>query len=395
PRICGICGQAHLKATVEALEGAYENAYEKLEVTNKAKILRQIGLNIETIDSHIKWFYMFILPDIIKLENDELNEYKPLKGKKWLEACMAASEVIKTLAIIGGQWPHSSYMIPGGVASDPTHLDLVTMTNYIDSAVKFFEDNLCGVSFDRYLSFNSIEDINLLKGDLKYFVNLSFENSLHSYGKSYNRFLSLNDTTLFKKGKQNKSFSSSIDTKKIKEHTQRTFELNKEKKGKHTWAKSVSYNKNFYETGPLARAILSKREFIYSIHKNYEDSVFTRVLARVDELAFLLQDTKELIAKIDLNEASYIKPKYEFSSIESAGCISTVEACRGSLYHNVTIENGYIKKYDVITPTVWNLGPQYKDQKGVAQKAIIGSNSFEMAKVVLRSFDVCSVCTTH
>ncbi|MGM0519866.1 MAG: nickel-dependent hydrogenase large subunit, partial [Campylobacterota bacterium] len=33
PRICGICGQAHLKATVEALEGAYENAYEKLEVT--------------------------------------------------------------------------------------------------------------------------------------------------------------------------------------------------------------------------------------------------------------------------------------------------------------------------------------------------------------------------
>ena len=56
PRICGICGQAHLKATVEALENVYENIGEKLEITNKAKLLREIGLNIEIIDSHIKWF---------------------------------------------------------------------------------------------------------------------------------------------------------------------------------------------------------------------------------------------------------------------------------------------------------------------------------------------------
>ena len=31
PRICGICGQAHLKATVEALENVYENINEKLQ----------------------------------------------------------------------------------------------------------------------------------------------------------------------------------------------------------------------------------------------------------------------------------------------------------------------------------------------------------------------------
>lgn len=49
----------------------------------------------------------------------------------------------------------------------------------------------------------------------------------------------------------------------------------------------------------------------------------------------------------------------------------------------------------LITPTVWNLGPESKTQKGIAQKAIIGSPSIEIAKIVLRSFDVCSVCTTH
>ena len=40
PRICGICGQAHLKATVDVLENVYENLGEKLEITNKAKLLK-------------------------------------------------------------------------------------------------------------------------------------------------------------------------------------------------------------------------------------------------------------------------------------------------------------------------------------------------------------------
>ena len=70
PRICGICGQAHLKTTVEALENIYKNIGEELVITNKAKLLREIGLNIEIIDSHIKWFYMFIMPDIVSLSKD-------------------------------------------------------------------------------------------------------------------------------------------------------------------------------------------------------------------------------------------------------------------------------------------------------------------------------------
>ena len=151
PRICGICGQAHLKATVEALENVYENIGEKLVITNKAKLLREIGLNIEIIDSHIKWFYMFILPDIIKLETNDLNIYTPLKGKRWLEASKIASDTIKSLAIIGGQWPHTSYMIPGGVVSDPTLTELSTMINYLDGAIRFFEESIAGIDFDEYL----------------------------------------------------------------------------------------------------------------------------------------------------------------------------------------------------------------------------------------------------
>ena len=80
---------------------------------------------------------------------------------------------------------------------------------------------------------------------------------------------------------------------------------------KNNWCKTVSYDNDFFETGPLARAIISNRKFIKDIHKTYNDSSFTRILARMDELAHLLQNTKELIKKVDISEESFIKPKFD------------------------------------------------------------------------------------
>ncbi len=395
PRICGICGQAHLKATVEALENIYKNQNIKLEISNKAKLLREIGLNIEIIDSHLKWFYMFIMPDIIMLETNDLGIYEPLKGKRWLESLKVCSETIKALAVIGGQWPHTSYMNVGGVMCDPTRMDLINMQNYLQIAMKFFEENLINMNFENYLNFDSLEDLHKIGGDLGYFRDLSFKYSLEKHGKSYNQFISLAESSLFKSGKIKQRLVHKLDLHKIIESDEFTFDVNKnEKEEAHTWAKSVTYDGSFFETGPLARAIISNRKFIKELHKNFDDSIFTRVMARMDEFAHLLDNTLKLIEKIDLLEPSYIKPKIDLKNIDSATAISVVEACRGSLYHNITIEKGKIKTYDVITPTVWNLSSGDKN-KGVAQRAIIGNNSSQMAKIVLRSFDVCSVCTTH
>lgn len=397
PRICGICGQAHLKATVDALENIYENINEKLQITQKAKLLREIGLNIEIIDSHLKWFYMFILPDIIKLDSNDLGIYAPIKGSRWMEAQKSASETIKALAIIGGQWPHTSYMLPGGVMSDPTKLDLVMMQNYLQTTISFFEKSISGVSLENYLAYESMDNLENLGADLKYFKDLSFKYSLEVYGKSHNRFITLGESSLFKRGKIKQRLVHKLDFSKIVEDSSYSFSINKEENNsqKHTWSKSVSYDESFFETGPLSRAIISNRKFIKDIHKSFEDSVFTRVMARMDEMAFLLFETNNLISLVDVSELSYIKPKYSLKDVENVKAIAVVEACRGSLLHNISIEKGLIKSYDVITPTVWNLGPKNKTQKGIAQKAIIGTPSIEIAKIVLRSFDVCSVCTTH
>lgn len=397
PRICGICGQAHLLATVNLLENLYKNAGIDLEVTPKAKLLREIGLNIEIIDSHIKWFYMFIMPDIVKFSKNDFSDYKPLKGKNWIEALGCASETIKALAIIGGQWPHTSYMIPGGVVSDPTLIDLATIKNYIESAIKFFENNLTSIDFDTYLSFTKLNDLSNIGGDLRDFINISFDNGFEQIGKSYDRHISLGESSLFDKGKINRRVIHKLDLKKVNESSEYSFDVDKDKQSNQAygWAKSVKYDDRFYETGPLSRAIISNRKFIKDMHHKYNDSLFTRVMTRMDELAYLLDNTKQLISKIDINEQSYIKPKISLDEISQTSATSVVEACRGSLFHEASIKNGKIEKYNVITPTVWNLGPGSDKVPGVTQNSIIGIDSIEKAKIILRSFDVCSVCTTH
>ncbi|QKF81629.1 nickel-dependent hydrogenase large subunit [Halarcobacter ebronensis] len=397
PRICGICGQAHLKATVEALEDIYKNIGAELKVTKKAKLLREIGLNIEIIDSHIKWFYMFIMPDMIKLSKRDFSSYEPLHGEKWLKGLSTASETIKALAVIGGQWPHTSYMIPGGVVSDPTLFDLTTMNNYLDSAINFFEKQFVGVDFETYLSFSKIDELTNIKGDFKDFIDLCYENNFNEIGRSHNRHIVLSSSSLFKMGKVNKRLTNKIDFERIEENSDYTFNVDKnlQNSNSYTWSKSVKYGNNFYETGPLSRAVVSKREFLSALYENYQDSVLVRVMARMDELAHLLYNTKKLIKEINISEESATKVSYSLNDINSAEGQGVVEASRGSLYHKVTIEEGKIQKYDVITPTVWNLGPGSLDNQSIAQKAIIGLDSIEKAQIVLRSFDVCSVCTTH
>ncbi|MDQ7056380.1 MAG: nickel-dependent hydrogenase large subunit [Persephonella sp.] len=59
------------------------------------------------------------------------------------------------------------------------------------------------------------------------------------------------------------------------------------------------------------------------------------------------------------------------------------------------MENGIIKKYNIITPSTWNLGPRCEKYLSPAEKAITGTDSQLKAEMILRSFDVCSVCTTH
>ena len=140
--------------------------------------------------------------------------------------------------------------------------------------------------------------------------------------------------------------------------------------------------------------MLNKTSLIKDAHRKYGDSIFSRIIARVCEIPQLLLHSKDLISQIDLTELSYIEPRVDISQLSGTG-VGIVEAARGSLKHKVKLQNGVIKDYQIITPTQWNLGNGTKESLGIAQKAMVGLDDEHTAELVFKTFDVCSVCTTH
>lgn len=367
PRVCGICGHAHLIATVQALESCYDN----LELSNKAKIIRELTLNFELIQNHFKWFYLTILP---------------LFGHKQevLKATYPSQLMGKAIAIFGGQYPHTSYAVVGGVVCEITQMDIVKLEHYISQTSKFVEENLVKTDSETFLTCKDADTLLDFEGDLPDILREIKIKNLIEHGKSYGRFISFGQNSYFKKGKSLKTkVTHNISLEDVKEADIVS-----------SFAKNVSFKEEYYEVGPLARAMINKNPLIADAYKKYGDSIFSRILARVCEISKLLEHSKKLIKDLDLSEASYIEPSVDMSKLSSSG-YSAVEAARGTLIHKVEIEEGVIKNYEIITPTQWNLSGGTKDKQGVSQKAMIGLSDVKTAELVFKSFDVCSVCTTH
>ncbi|RUM50438.1 MAG: Ni,Fe-hydrogenase large subunit [Hydrogenothermus sp.] len=397
PRVCGICGHAHLIATTNALENLYrENGYE-IEVSQKAQLIRNITLSCEIIQNHIRWFYLFVIPDFLKF-NTDLKDFYPIKGEKWRKAVYYSSKIVKIIAIFGGQWPHTSYSIPGGVMCEPTQMELMEAISIVDNVLEYFENDVIGMNIDDYFSIKFLEEfLEKSKGDLKKIIEEAIKLGFSDIGKAYDRFLTVCNVSPFISQGVTRRKKCNFDVSKVEEIETFSFLENgksKFSKGKYSWAKAPRYEGKPFETGPLARRINNEDELFINLTKNFKGYYIPRIWARVDEIGKILVAIKKYLLNINLNEPSYIKPKVDIKNLEGQA-YGFCEAARGSLIHKVIAKEGKIEKYDIITPTVWNLGTRCKNYLSPAEKAIIGLSDKLKAEMVVRSFDVCSVCTTH
>jgi hydrogenase large subunit len=367
PRVCGICGHAHLIATVKALEACYE----EIEISKKAEIIRELTLNFELIQNHYKWFYLTILP---LLEGNQ----------KLFLASEASIMMSKAIAHIAGQYPHNSYAVVGGIVSDPTHIDLLQVQNLIKESISFFEAHMVQVDTKSLLSCERIETLLEKEGDLPRLLHRILDSQWQELGKSYDRFIVFGENSYFKRGK-------SIITRVQESICENYLQIDT---NKNSLAKNVRYKHKYYEVGPLSRAMVNKTPLIKDAHRRYGDSLFSRILARSCETLQLLYHSLELVKKIDLDEPSFIEPKVPITQMNGRG-VGAVEAARGSLIHKVSLEEGLIKAYEITTPTQWNLSQGTKQEPGIAQQAMRGLRDVKMAEFVFKTFDVCSVCTTH
>ena len=81
--------------------------------------------------------------------------------------------------------------------------------------------------------------------------------------------------------------------------------------------------------------------------------------------------------------------------------VGMTDAPRGALLHEAIVEDGLIRRYGIITPTMWNFSPlNMYTEHGPAETALIGTfirdidNPVEIGRIV-RAFDPCLSCGTH
>ena len=377
PRICGICGHSHLYATVKALENAYKNAGVNVELSEKSFQIRETTLMLEIIQNHIKWIYLTAIPKIETL----LKKHSQTK----LKGLYSSTLINKIIALLSGQYPHNSYMLPGGITSDFTYIDITKAIGFLDELSIFLEKEFFGVDLENFLSFQSCKDFNTIKSEVASFENSLIDLQMQTKGFGYDRFLTLGDHSFTKQAKIKKTLLQKADIKYLS--TSPAYSPHQT-----TFAYNALYKDEFIEVGPLARAMSNNIPLIKNIHRRYKDSTYARSIARIYEIAFLIQKIRKTILHVDVTQPSFI----ELPNIKkiSAKGVGVVEAPRGSLIHTVSIEKGIIKEYEIITPTQFNLASGTKEKPSIAQNAMKGLNK-EEAVFAFRTFDVCSVCTTH
>ena len=436
PRVCGICGTAHLMAAAKALDMLCG-----VSIPENAVLIRNIALMAEQVQSDIRHGILMFMNDFLNplYENEPFYSearlrYEPFRGTSVVKAIQETKRVLEIVAIIGGQWPNSFFMVPGGIATSPSFNDMV-ICSYIHKAfTDWYEREILGCTIERWSAIKTQVELDAWleeeeshrQGDLGFFIRCARSKGLDGIGGGHGNFFSVGmqalptregqsppDTSL-SPGFISKGEKTGFNQALISEHIAfsrfegygsglHPFEgvtqpcVSGVNTDKYSWAKAPRYDDIPAETGPLAEMLVDENPLFCDLIRNQGPTVFSRQLARLTRPALLLPLMKKMIMEVD-PKAPYYTPVKDIPDGRGYGLI---EASRGALGHWMEIRDGLIHRYQIITPTSWNGSP--RDANGIRgpwEEAMIGTilkdpeNPVELGHIV-RSFDACLVCAVH
>ena len=155
-RICGICSTAHAYASTVALEDAIN-----IKPSEIAQTVRDIIHGAEFLQNHIRHFYLFTVPDYVKLPEISSiyevthNDFRITDNlsnriaKNYMESLRFGMMAHEALAVLGGKAPHNHGIFVGGVNNNINASQLIIIKALLQD-IKGFVNN------------NMIEDANII-----------------------------------------------------------------------------------------------------------------------------------------------------------------------------------------------------------------------------------------
>lgn len=443
PRICGICGASHLYATAQALDMAY-NAH----VPPNGVRLRNVMALAEMAQNDVRHIYLMFLIDTVNKKYENLPFYKdmvlrwaPYIGSSYKEVVKWSKKYTEIYAIFGGQWPHGSAMVPGGVTTEPYYNDIMKAKGILTHITEeFLEKTVLGGPLYQFLEINSLKGleqwcIDYPNGDLCKIWNYGKDMGWLELGRGSNYLMSFGHVPLAEKyvpGKSKLIFEKGIinlenwekidlDQNNILEFVSNSYYTYYEgekiglhpfdgetnplppniNSSKYTFTKACRYKLGNSliapEVGAISMLTVGGNSLMVDLVRRFKSNVLLREIARIIRLALIHKIIMNELNDFDVNKPAYKKPD-EVNNTRGYGML---EAPRGSLGHWIVIRDGKIYNYQIVTPTQINIGPE--DPFGNLSHlslSLIGTevndvdNPIEVAHIV-RSHDACMVCNVH
>lgn len=392
-RICGICSTAHSVASSMALEDALS-----IVPTEQGRYLRDIIHGCEFLQNHIRHFYQYTLPDYVRLpgysaifdsnsadfrlpqpDNDRLAQH-------YFDSLEVSRSAHEMLAIFAGKAPHNHGVFIGGATMEASADKIIALKSILSRIILFLDS--CMIP-DVYCIANYYSScFQLGKG----WGNMLSYGCFNGYQELGTLYL---DPTVYIDGKM-MPFDANGITESLHYAWYRESDpgslpeddMNKE--NAYSWTKAPRYMGVPCEVGPLARLWLAG-EYRNGI------SAMDRTIARVLEARKIAGILGLILSNLQADSPM----QSEYSIPDEASGAGLIDTTRGALGHWLTISDKLISRYQIITPSVWNLSTKTDDGKyGPVEEALIGTtisdpeNPMELGRIV-RSFDPCVSCATH
>ena len=450
-RICGVCPVSHGEAASRCLDDAFN-----IKPNKNGRILRNLILGANTVQSHILHFYHLAALDfvditailqykgsvdgLVKLREWVKNDIEVKKGRAdeitsagpflpryegndfyikdvdtnisaiagYVKALDIRQKAHQMVALFGGRAPHPIALVPGGVTTVPTRGKIREFKKLLKEIDKFVNET--------YIP----HVIAVAKAFPDYF----------KHGK-YDKFMSYG---VYDKDEERKEFMleqgifdgklEEFDSKKIREQVKyaryssgsnlhpydgQTI-ANPNKSGAYTWVKAPRYDNRPMEVGALARMVVAYQSGNEMVKKELGavlkifNSELPAALSALGRHASRAIESKminsEMVKWLDELEVGG-NPRNPYTIPDKGEGEGLVEAPRGGLGHWIVVEDKKIKNYQAVVPTTWFCSPKDdRDVRGPVEQALIGTpisdnkNPIEAARVV-RSFDPCLACAIH
>jgi len=419
PRICGICSISQSAAAAAAL-GDLAGVSQVPEGARATAILHAV----ENVCDHLTHFNLFFCADFARpayaarpWHAQAVARFTAMEGSAVRAWVAARAQLLHIVGLLGGKWPHTLAIQPGGVTRAPNRRDKVRMQTTLRTFRRHLETGLFGAPVEDFTELGTAASlVGWDRGDVGLFMRIAADLGLGAMGPGPGRYLSfgaypMDDGRAFAAGLREDGVLRDVPVDAIAEDLSHAWMLGDAahpeagvtqpdedmRAPAYSWCKAPRLESRCVETGAFARQVVDGHPAALDLAAR-GSTVLARVAGRLLEVARTQLLLERWVAALD-TEAPFITDVALPRAGTGAGL---VEAARGALGHWIAVEDGVISGYQIIAPTTWNFSPRDSaGTPGPVEAALVGAavgageDTPLSVQHIVRSFDPCMVCTVH